>query len=73
MNVLIQIFYTTNDNSIFQRGNFPLKKRKPENVAFEFWKLIKKDHPFECKLEKVIVTGEDLTHLVKNLEKSGQG
>jgi hypothetical protein len=70
MNVLIQIFYTTNDNSVLRRGNFPLKIRKPEEVAFEFWKLIKKEHPYECELEKVIANGEDVTQLVKNLEKA---
>ncbi|WHZ03408.1 hypothetical protein QNH48_01535 [Neobacillus sp. YX16] len=70
MNVLIQIFYTTNDNSVLRRGNYPLKNRKPDEVAYDFWKWIKKEHPYPCELEKVIVNGEDLTLLVKNLEKA---
>ncbi|MEH6994246.1 hypothetical protein V7075_16245 [Neobacillus drentensis] len=73
MNLLIQIFYTTNDNSIFRRGSYPLKNKKPEEVAYEFWKWIRKEHPFPCELEKVIVNGEDLSQLVKNLEKLAHG
>ncbi|WHY01345.1 hypothetical protein [Neobacillus sp. DY30] len=72
MNLLIQIFYTTNDNSVLRRGSFPLKNRKPEEVAYEFWKWIKKEHPYPCLLEKVIVDGEDFTQLVMNLEKTAQ-
>jgi hypothetical protein len=70
MNVLIQIFYTSNDNSVLRRGSYPLKNRKAEEVAYEFWKWIKKEHPYSCELEKVIANGEDLTQLVKNLEKA---
>jgi hypothetical protein len=70
MNVLIQIFYTTNENSVFRRGNYPLKNRKPEQVAYEFWKWIKKEDPYPCELEKVIANGEDLTQIVKKLEKA---
>ncbi|WP_419954762.1 hypothetical protein ACN6MT_03115 [Neobacillus niacini] len=70
MNILIQIFYTTNDNSVLRKGNFPLKNKKPEEVAYDFWKWIKREHPYPCKLEKVISNGEDLTQLVKNLEKA---
>jgi hypothetical protein len=70
MNVMIQIFYTTSDNSVLRRGSFPLKAKKPEKVAYEFWNWIKKEHPYPCELEKVIANGEDLTQLVKNLEKA---
>lgn len=73
MNVLIQIFYTTNDNSVLRRGSYPLKNRKPEEVAYEFWKWIKKEHPYSCELEKVIANGEDITQLVKKLEKAAHG
>jgi hypothetical protein len=48
-------------------GSFLLKKRKLEEVAYEFWKLIKQEHPYQCELEKVIADGEDLTQLVKKL------
>jgi hypothetical protein len=72
MNILIQISYTTNDNSVFQRGKFPLKKRKPEKVAYEFWKWIRKEHPYQCELEKVIADGEDLTQLVMDLVNAAQ-
>ncbi|MEH7011803.1 hypothetical protein V7087_13495 [Neobacillus niacini] len=70
MNVLIQISYTTNDNSVFQKGSFPLKGRKPERVALEFWKWIKSDHPFDCKIEKIMCDGDDVTQLIKDLEKA---
>jgi hypothetical protein len=70
MNILIQVFYTSNDNSVLRRRNYPLKNRKPEEVAYEFWKWIKKEHPYPCELEKVLGNGEDLTQLVKNLEKA---
>lgn len=70
MNVLIPIFYSTNENSVLRRGSFPLKNRKPGEVAYEFWKWIKKEHPYPCELEKVLADGEDLTQLVKNLEKA---
>lgn len=54
MSILIQIFYTTNDNSVLRRANYPLKNRKPEAVAYEFWKWIKKEHPYPYELGKVI-------------------
>jgi hypothetical protein len=73
MSILIQIFYTTSDNSGFRKGSFSLKNRKPEAVAYDFWKWIKKEHPYPCELEKVLADGEDLTQLVKNLEKAAQG
>jgi hypothetical protein len=73
MNLLIQIFYTSNDNSILRRGGYPLKNRQPKEVAYEFWKWIKREHPYPCELEKVIANGEDITQLVKKLEKATHG
>jgi hypothetical protein len=69
MTVLIQIHYITNDNKVLRRGSFLLKGKKKEEIALEFWKWIKKEHPFECEIEKVIVDGDDLTDLVNNLQK----
>ncbi|MFP7300520.1 hypothetical protein [Neobacillus niacini] len=70
MNILIQVFYTSNENSVLRRGSYPLKNRQPEEVAYEFWKWIKKEHPYPCELEKVIANGEDITQLVMKLEKA---
>jgi hypothetical protein len=72
MNVTIQIHYITieNEGRILQRGSFPLKRRKPEEVAYEFWKWIKREMTVEIELEQVIADGEDITKLVKELEKA---
>jgi hypothetical protein len=70
MTVLIVIHYTSNDNKIFRKGEFPLKGKSKEAAALEFWKWIKREHPFECEIEKVIVDGEDITDAVKGLERS---
>lgn len=65
MNVVIEIHYISNDTKSLRSGSFPLKKRKPEIVAYEFWEWIKREHPFECEIEKVIADGKDITGLVK--------
>jgi hypothetical protein len=68
MNVIIKIHYISNDNKILRRGSHPLRGKTKEQVALEFWKWIKMEHPFECELEKILVDGEDETQLVKDLE-----
>lgn len=68
MNVLIQIHYITNENKVFQRGTFPLKGKKPEEVSLAFWNRIKREHPYECELEKVICDGEDITEAMLKLK-----
>ncbi|MFB3168493.1 hypothetical protein P5G62_015350 [Neobacillus sp. 179-C4.2 HS] len=68
MNVNIQIHYITSSKA-YQKGDFHLRGRKPEQVALEFWKQIKKDMSYNAELEKVIVDGNiDITQLVKELE-----
>lgn len=67
MNVLIQIFYSSNDNCVMRRGQFPLKGKSKEQVALEFWKWIKRESPFDAYLEKVICDGEEITDLLKML------
>lgn len=67
MTVLIQITYISSENNILRRGSFPLRGRKPETVALEFWKAIKKEHPYDCEINKVTCDGEDLTQKVKEL------
>jgi hypothetical protein len=70
MTVLIVIHYISNDNKVMRRGSFPLGKRKVEEVALDFWKWIKKEHPYECVIEKIIADGEDITDLIKKLEST---
>jgi hypothetical protein len=70
LTVLIVIHYISNDNKVLRRGSFPLKGKPKEEVALEFWKWIKREHPFECEIEKVTVDGEYITEAVKGLERS---
>jgi hypothetical protein len=70
MNVLIQIHYISNDNHSYRKGSFPLRRKKKEEVAHEFWKWIKGEHPYKCEIEQVIVDGEDITEKVKEIEKA---
>ncbi len=51
-----------------QQGSFPHQGKKREEAALGFWKRIKREHPFECEIEKILVDGEDITQLVKDLE-----
>jgi hypothetical protein len=70
MTVLIVIHFISSDNKIMQRGSFPLKGKAKEVVALEFWKWIKREMPFECEIEKITCDGEDITEVVKGLERS---
>ncbi|MEH7157490.1 hypothetical protein [Neobacillus drentensis] len=69
MNVVIEIHYSSGSRAL-QKGSFQLRGRKPEKVALEFWKQIKKDMSHRAILEKVIANGDqDITQLVIDLEK----
>jgi uncharacterized protein (UPF0218 family) len=69
MNVTIEIHYRS-DSRALQIGNFHLRGRKPEQIALDFWKQIKKAMSHRAQLEKVIVDGDqDITQLVIDLEK----
>lgn len=72
MIVLIQIHYIATEyhSKTLQRGEFQLKGRKPEVVAYKFWRWIKREIPVDIELEKVICDGEDITELVRELEKA---
>lgn len=70
MNVVIHIHYIANDMGVLRRGSFPLKSRNPEEVAYEWWKQIKRESYVNLELDKVIADGEDITQLVKELEKA---
>jgi hypothetical protein len=67
-NITIEIHYK-GDSKALRRGSFPLRGRRPERVAYEFWKSIKKEMPYPVVLEEVLAAGEDLTDLVKELER----
>ncbi|CRK83005.1 hypothetical protein [Neobacillus massiliamazoniensis] len=56
-------------NRTTQRSSFLLIGRKTEQVAFEWWKQIRKEMSFHTELDKVIVNGDqDVTDIVKELE-----
>jgi hypothetical protein len=69
MNVLIQISYISRDNNVMRRGSFQLNGRTKEKVAFDWWKKIQREMPFGGDLQQVIVDGEDITELVRELDK----
>lgn len=73
MNVVIQIHYKATElgNKLLQRGSFPARGRKPEKVAYDWWRDIKKEMPVDIELEKVIIDGEDQTEKIKKIEKGG--
>ncbi|PGY10625.1 hypothetical protein [Bacillus sp. AFS031507] len=69
MNVIkIEIHYYANSKAL-QQGSFPLRGKKPEVIALEWWKQIKKNMSQHAELEKVVVNGDqDITELVMELE-----
>jgi hypothetical protein len=68
MNSLIQISYISRDNNVMRRSSFQLNGKTKEKVAFDWWKKIQREMPFGADLEQVLVDGEDITDLVKELE-----
>ncbi|CRK80288.1 hypothetical protein [Neobacillus massiliamazoniensis] len=69
MNAVINIHYLGTGGKMLQSGSFPLRGRKPEQIALEYWKQIQKESSYHAKLEKVTSDGEDITDLVKDLEE----
>ncbi|MCM2532552.1 hypothetical protein NDK43_09340 [Neobacillus pocheonensis] len=72
MNVSIEIYYIAVEyqNKILRQGSFPLRGKKPEQVSFEWWKQIRKESYVDLELEKIIADGENITQLMKELEKA---
>lgn len=69
VNITIEIHYKAY-SKVLQKGSFQLKGRKPETVAYQWWKQIKKERSYHAILEKVIVDGDrDITAEVKCLEE----
>jgi hypothetical protein len=68
MNVAIRIDYISSTR-VSQSGSFPLRGRKPEKVALEWWKVLKKETYYRATLDNVIADGKDITELVKGLEE----
>ncbi|MDR4948122.1 hypothetical protein [Neobacillus cucumis] len=68
MNITIEIHYIASSR-LMQKGSFPLRGKKAEQVALQFWKDIKKELPFNAELEQVVAANEEITKLVKEMEK----
>jgi hypothetical protein len=66
MNVLITMRYLSPAGPVLQQGEFYLKGRTPEIIAYEWWNQIKKDVYTEGLVE-VKVNGDDITEKVKAL------
>jgi hypothetical protein len=69
--VVIAIYYLSVDSgtNILQRGEFKLRGKKPEEVALGFWRQIQREMPVEVVLVKATCDGDEITDLVKELEK----
>jgi hypothetical protein len=68
MNVFIRIDYITG-SKISQTGSFPLRGKKPEQIALEWWKYLKKENSYRATLDKVTANEEDITQQVIELEE----
>lgn len=70
MNVNIRIKYSFPAGRAQQGGSFPLRGRKPEQVAFEWLKQIKREVNFEELLEVIVDEKEDITEKILEMEKA---
>lgn len=69
MYVFLEIQYKAASRAT-QSGSFPLRGRKPEKVALEFWKQIQKEMSYHANIEKVMLNSEmDITQLVLDLQE----
>lgn len=66
MKVIIQIKYLSSGGRSQQSGSFPLRGRKPELIAVEWIKQVKRDLFFDELLEVIVDEKEDITEKVKN-------
>lgn len=69
MNITIEIHYKSDSGKALQRGSFPLRGKKPELVAYDWWKKIKHEMSYRVQIEEILFNGGvDITELVKKLE-----
>ncbi len=70
MQVTIKIRYNSPAGIVTQGGTFLLKRRKPEEVAFEWLKQIKSEVYYEGLIEVIVDGDQDITELVREMEKA---
>lgn len=66
MIIQISIRYTSPAGPVLQQGEFYLKGRAPEKIAYEWWNDIQKK-VYTDELIEVKANGEDITEKVKAL------
>lgn len=70
MNISLRIDYVSHGNKVYQATDLQLRGRPSVEVAYHWWKQIKKDMSYFAELEKVTLNGEqDITQEVKDFEK----
>ena len=65
MNVLIAIKYNSPAGTVLQQGDFPLRGKKPEAIALEWWKQIQREVYTEGLIQVIVNGNEDITDKVK--------
>ncbi|WML45402.1 hypothetical protein [Neobacillus sp. PS3-40] len=71
MNVIIQMVYSVHGSKNSREASFPPRGKRPEELAYDWWKQIKKEMSYFAKLEKVVVNGEqDITETMINMENA---
>jgi hypothetical protein len=69
MNILITIRYNSPAGPVLQSGYFPIKGKKPEQIAYGWWKRIQLEVYTEGLISVVIGIDEDITEKVQEIEK----
>jgi hypothetical protein len=70
MNVTIQMKYMTDGGRAQQSGTFPLKSKKPEEVAFDWMQEIKRKVTYQELISVILDEEKDLTEKVLEMEKA---
>lgn len=66
MNVRIEIKYLSDGGRVSQSGSFPLRRKKPEEIAYEWLQQIKRQVTYR-ELISVTADQEDITEKVKGI------
>ncbi|MFC0026915.1 hypothetical protein ACFOYZ_26535 [Neobacillus cucumis] len=68
MHVTIELHYKAS-SKLMQRASLPLRGKRTEFVAYQWWKQIQKEMSYHATLEQVIINGDnDITQLVMDIE-----
>ncbi|WLR53540.1 hypothetical protein LC048_13510 [Mesobacillus subterraneus] len=68
--ITIKVKYLSPAGRVEQRGSFHIRGRKPETIALEWIKKIKKEVYFEELLEVIVDGKEDITEKVLEMQKA---